>query len=63
VVIEGDDERDRGKVTIKDLAKGARLSREISDNVEWRESGAAQIAVARAGMVEAVRDILARQQA
>ncbi len=59
-VIEGEDERASGQVTLKDLILGTEVSREITDNAEWRESQAAQITVPRADMVEAVKVILAR---
>ena len=59
-IIEGEDERVEGKVTIKDLILGTEVSREITDNTEWRESQAAQITVPRAEMVEAVKTILDR---
>ncbi len=60
VVIEGEDERAAGEVTIKDLVLGARLSREIEDNAEWREAQPAQFAVKRGEMVDAVLKTLAR---
>tara|TARA_R110000824_G_scaffold118960_18_gene272552 strand:+ start:83709 stop:85223 length:1515 start_codon:yes stop_codon:yes gene_type:complete len=59
-IIEGEDERAEGKVTIKDLILGTEVSREITDNTEWRESQAAQITVPRAEMVEVVKTILDR---
>jgi histidyl-tRNA synthetase len=59
-VIEGEDERAAGQVTLKDLILGTEVSREITDNAEWRESQAAQITVPRGDMVEAVKTILAR---
>lgn len=59
-VIEGEDERAAGQVTLKDLILGTEVSREITDNAEWRESQAAQITVPRADMVEAVKAILHR---
>ncbi|MES1989673.1 MAG: histidine--tRNA ligase [Pseudomonadota bacterium] len=59
-VIEGEDERAAGQVTLKDLILGTEVSREITDNAEWRESQAAQITVPRAEMVEAVKAILMR---
>ena len=59
-VIEGEDERAGGQVTLKDLILGTEVSREITDNAEWRESQAAQITVPRADMTEAVKVILAR---
>ena len=37
VVIQGEDERAQGLVTIKDLLEGSRLSGEIADHAEWRE--------------------------
>ncbi len=59
-VIEGEDERKDGMVTLKDLILGSEVSREISDNTEWRESQAAQVTVPRGQLVEAVKAILAR---
>lgn len=60
VVIEGEDERAKGEITIKDLILGAQKAEEITDNEEWRESAHAQISVPRAGLVGAVKDVLAR---
>jgi histidyl-tRNA synthetase len=62
VVIQGEDERARGEVTIKDLEQGARLSREIADNEEWRSGRPAQTCVPRADLVYAVADLLARRE-
>ncbi len=62
VVIVGGDERARGEVTIKDMRLGAALSKEIGDNAEWRESGKAQISVARAALVDEVKRALARAE-
>jgi len=61
VVIQGEDERARGEVTIKDLVEGARLSEEITDNTEWRQGRPAQFTVRAADLVEAVESVLARQ--
>jgi len=44
---------------IKDLVKGAELSKQIEDNAEWREGKRAQISVKRAELVDAVKKILA----
>ncbi|MGI9412036.1 MAG: histidine--tRNA ligase [Hyphomicrobiales bacterium] len=60
VVIQGEDERAQGQVTIKDLIEGSRLSEEIEDNVEWRTGRPAQVSVAEADLVSAVKDVLAR---
>lgn len=59
-IICGEDERARGEVTVKDLVLGAKMSSEISDNAEWRESQPAQQSVPRADLVAAVRETLAR---
>ena len=60
VVIQGEDELQRGEVTIKDLIEGTRLSDEIEDNAEWRSGRPAQISVASNELVSAVKQILAR---
>ena len=60
VVIQGEDERERGEVTIKDLVLGAKLSGEIEDNTEWREGQPAQFSAPRSECVEAVKSVLAR---
>ncbi|MBB5518027.1 histidine--tRNA ligase [Amphiplicatus metriothermophilus] len=62
-VIEGEDERAKGAVTIKDLVLGAALSKQIEDNVEWREAQPAQFSVSRGNLVEAVKETLARPRA
>ena len=63
VVIQGEDERAQGEVTIKDLVEGSRLAEKISDNAEWRSGRPAQISVAESELVAAVTDILARHRA
>ncbi|MEL7027990.1 MAG: histidine--tRNA ligase [Pseudomonadota bacterium] len=60
-VIEGEDERARGVVQLKDLALGAEMAKAIDDNKTWREDQPAQTSVSRAGLVEGVRAILARR--
>ncbi len=59
-IIQGEDERAKGEVTIKDLVLGETLSAEITDNKEWREDQPAQFAVPRDKLVEAVKQVLAR---
>ena len=59
-VIEGEDERARGEITLKDLILGAEMSKEIADNTAWREGQPAQTAVPRARLVEEVKAMLAR---
>jgi histidyl-tRNA synthetase len=63
VIIQGSDEQQRGEVQIKDLIEGARAAAAIASNQEWRESRPAQFAVPEAGLVDAVREILARHGA
>ncbi|HAQ36768.1 MAG: histidine--tRNA ligase [Maricaulis sp.] len=53
-VIIGEDERQQGLATIKDLKLGARLAAEIEDNKTWREEQPAQETVARGDLVKAV---------
>jgi histidyl-tRNA synthetase len=58
-VIEGGDERGRGVVQLKDLALGARLAAEITSREDWTAQPA-QAEAPRAGLVAAVRAMLAR---
>jgi histidyl-tRNA synthetase len=60
VVIQGDDERQRGEVTIKDLIEGAKLAGEIHGREEWREGRPAQASVPRGDLVAAVASVLKR---
>ncbi|WP_455478025.1 histidine--tRNA ligase [Bartonella sp. B10] len=61
VIIQGAQEQKDGKVQIKDLIEGARLSHEIQDNQTWRESRPAQIMVDEDQLVKAVQNILTTQ--
>ena len=63
VVIQGEDERARGEITIKDLVEGSELSATIADNVEWREGRPAQFSVSEAQLVDAVKEVLSRHGA
>lgn len=58
-VIEGEDERARGVVQLKDLALGARLASGVKTHEEWKAQPA-QIEIARADLVAGVRDMIAR---
>ncbi|MGE0847377.1 MAG: histidine--tRNA ligase [Flavobacteriaceae bacterium] len=60
VVIQGSNEREAGKMQIKDLIEGARLAQKIEGHEEWREARPAQVEVEEAAMVDTVRGILAR---
>ena len=60
VVIQGGDELARGEVEIKDLIEGAKAAATVKDAKEWRESRPAQVSVPETGLVDAVREVLAR---
>lgn len=62
VVIQGEDEREKGEVQIKDLVEGKRLSEQIESNVEWRESRPAQFSVPEGELVAAVKRVLEAQR-
>lgn len=59
VLIVGEDELDRGVVTLKDMDVGRRLSSEIEDREAWIAERPGQREVPRENLVEAVRDLLA----
>jgi len=63
VVIQGEEERQRGEAQIKDLIEGRRLSEEIADNAKWREARPAQFSVKTAEIVAAVQGVIARHEA
>src|SRR5262249_17063547 len=58
VVIQGDDEKARGEVQIKDLVEGAKAAAEIASHEEWRERRPEQCAAAGNRLLEAVRGVL-----
>ncbi len=62
VIIQGSDEKARGEVQIKDLIEGAKAAAAIASNQEWRETRPAQFAAKEANLVEAVREVLTRQE-
>ena len=57
-VIEGGDEREKGQVTLKDLALGAEMSKAVENRADWIKGRAAQVSVARGALVETVRAML-----
>ncbi len=61
-VIEGEDERAKGIVQIKDLIEGRRKAEAIASRSEWVESRPAQVAAPRAELVARVREMLAAQK-
>jgi histidyl-tRNA synthetase len=60
-VMCGQDERERGIVTIKDLDLGAEVAKNIEDNEAWRQANPAQFEAPREELVAAVRSVLDRE--
>jgi histidyl-tRNA synthetase len=59
-VIEGADERAGGKVTLKDLKRGAELSKDIESREQWLGERQAQVTVDRERLVQEVSALLKR---
>ena len=57
-VIEGEDERKKGEVTLKDLILGAEMAKAIESNKTWREDRPAQKSVKRKDLVAELRAML-----
>jgi histidyl-tRNA synthetase len=58
VVMEGDDERAKGEVTIKDLKLGAELSKQVESRAEYLGARAAQTTAKRETLVADVKKLL-----
>ncbi len=50
-IIQGEDERAAGEITIKDLALGAARAADVQDNQTWRSGKAAQVKISRDELV------------
>lgn len=61
-IIQGDEEKARGVVQVKDLVEGKRLAGAIADHAAYREERPGQFEVAEAELVEAVKRALARSE-
>jgi histidyl-tRNA synthetase len=61
-VIQGDDEKARGEVQIKDLILGATLAATKDRDEYLKKQAEAQFAVKETGLVEAVRNLLAKHK-
>jgi histidyl-tRNA synthetase len=57
-VVEGPDERARGEVTLKDLAMGAELAKDVTSRAEWVANREAQKSVARSALVGEIKAML-----
>ncbi len=62
VVIQGEDERARGVVQVKDLALGKQLSEQVADNAAWREERPGQFEVPVSELVAEIAKLLERQR-
>lgn len=61
-IIQGEDERAKAEVTLKDLVLGAEISSGIKDNREWRKDQPAQKTISRDTLIDGVKAMLARIQ-
>jgi histidyl-tRNA synthetase len=59
-VIEGADERASGNITLKDLKRGAELSKSVESRAEWLSERQAQVTVARDRLAQEVKALLTR---
>jgi histidyl-tRNA synthetase len=59
--MEGEDERAKGQITIKDLKRGTEISKTTESRAEWVGARAAQETVNRGDLVAKVRELLARK--
>ncbi len=60
-IIQGSDERDAGKIQIKDLIEGRKQAEAIASNEEWRESRPGQFEIAETDLVAEVKKLLKAQ--
>jgi histidyl-tRNA synthetase len=60
-VIQGEDEKARGVVQLKDLVEGARIAAGISGHDEYREARPGQVEVAESQLVAEVKALLGRE--
>ncbi|WP_420408342.1 histidine--tRNA ligase [Hoeflea sp.] len=60
-IIQGGNEKEAGKIIVKDLIEGKRIAETITDNAEWREAKAGEHLVDEADLVITVKRILAEQ--
>ena len=60
-VIQGSDEREKGKIQLKDLIEGRKQAEAIASNEEWRETRPGQFEIAEADLVVEVKKLLAEQ--
>ena len=61
-IIQGSDEREAGKLQVKDLIEGRKQAEAIASNEEWREVRPGQFEINQADLVSEVVDLLTAQQ-
>ena len=57
-LVEGPDERAKGEVTIKDLALGAELAKDVTSRADWVANREAQKSVSRSALVAEIAAML-----
>ena len=57
-MVEGPDERTRGEVTLKDLALGAELAKDVASRADWVANREAQKSVRRDALVAEIKAML-----
>ena len=57
-IIAGDEELEKGVLSIKDLSAGKEISKQISERDEWKESKAGQINIERQNLISSVLKII-----
>ena len=60
-IIQGGNEKEAGKLIVKDLIEGKRIAETITDNAEWREAKAGEHLVDEGDLVITVKRVLAEQ--
>ncbi|WP_375591175.1 histidine--tRNA ligase [Hoeflea alexandrii] len=60
-IIQGGNEKEAGKLIVKDLIEGKRIAETITDNAEWREAKAGEHLVDEGDLVITVQRVLAEQ--
>ena len=60
-IIQGSDEREAGKLQIKDMIEGRKQAEAIASNEEYREARPGQFQIDQADLVDAVKKLLAAQ--
>ncbi|MEP3233633.1 MAG: histidine--tRNA ligase [Hyphomicrobiales bacterium] len=60
-IIQGSDEREAGKIQVKDLIEGRKQADAIASNEEWRETRPGQFEIAADDLISEVKKLLAEQ--